>query len=254
MISDGRTPWCVGVADGASGVDWVEDLAIDSLGGEPPSSAGKAWLRFDGAAAASGFLRFGDLIATEGAVIGGPGAAVQRTNATAAAQMGGGPEPGCWLIHATAVERSGWGDSIRSDLRPIPLPLGDAPTTMRGRVYVVVVLRDRPEVRAMVRELLGTGIAAALVADAGGSEMLPLGPSAGTAWEAAGGSLRRALESALRSDRLWVDASDLMQRDIGEAAFPDSVRRIAEAAGPMAGGMIERELDALAELEAELQP
>jgi DNA-binding SARP family transcriptional activator len=254
MIADGRTPWCVGLADRASGVDWVEDLALDSLAGEPPSSAGTAWLRFDGAAAASGFLHFRDLVASEGAVLGGRAAVIRRTNSAAAAQMSTGPEPDCWLIHATAVERTGWGGAVRSDLRPMPLPLGDDPTMMRGRVYVMVVLRDRPEVRALVRELLGTGIAATLAADAGGSEIVPLGPSAGTAWEAADGGLRAALVAALLADRVWVDASDLMQRDLGEVALPDAIRRVAEADGPTVGGLIEHELEALAELEHELQP
>lgn len=254
IIADGRTPWCIGLADGAAGVDWVEDLAIDSLGGDPPPSAGTAWLRFDEPAAASAFLRFRDLLATEGAILGGPAFAVRTTSEGAAAQMGSGAEPACWLVRATAVERSRWTGSVRADLRPIALPIGDGPPTMRVRVYTLVVLRDRPEVRALVRELLGAEIASTLATLESGADILPLGPSADIAWDSATGDVRAILASALGTGRLWADASDLMQRDLGERAFPDSVRRVAAADNGTVGGLIQRELEALAELERGASP
>jgi hypothetical protein len=187
-------------------------------------------------------------------VVGGRELAVRTTAEGAAARMGTGLEPGCWLIHATDVERSGWIGSVRDDLRPIPLAMGDDPSTMRGRVYTLVVLRDRPEVRALVREMLGVSVASTLATLDSGVDILSLGPSGETAWVTAAGDVRAALASALRGGRMWVDASDLMPRDLGERAFPESILRVAEASGPTVGGLIERELESLAELEHQAQP
>lgn len=254
LMADGRTPWCIGLADGAAGPDWIEDLAIASgSGGASGSSADPVWLRFDGPAVESAFTRFRRLVSTEGALLGGRDSILHSSNETAAARMGGGSEPSCWLIHATNAEVDSWASGVRADLRPIAMPIGGAPSALRGRVYTLMVLHDRPEVRALVRELLGTDVASWL-SSGSGVEILPLGPSGQTAWASASGDVRAALVSALRAGRFWVDGSDLLPRDIGEIAFRDAVIRVAQADDEKASGLIDRELAALARLVSEAEP
>lgn len=256
--ADGRTPWCLGLlgdqSAGASGVDWLEDLVIDDQGARSPSDVLTGWPSMTDPVVAKALRRFYDLVSADGSVLGGPASATRTPEAWVAAQMGASAEPRCWLIHGGADDRARWVGNDRTDLTPIRMPIGADSTVMRGRVYTLVVLRDRPEVRALVRELLAPAFGAQLVAHDGGVSVLPLGPSGGSAWSSSSPSLSAQLAAALRADELWVDASDLMPRALGVTALPAAVQRIVATPTATVNGAIEWELTHLDDVEVSGTP
>jgi DNA-binding SARP family transcriptional activator len=248
MVADGRTPWCLGLIggeqDGAAAADLFEDLVIDTqaTGSATPDSG--EWPQFADPAVGRALLRFHDLITTEGAVLGGVGSAVRTPSELAAAQMGQEVEPRCWLVRGSAAERLGWAGPVRPDLTALRLPIGRAPV-MRGRVYQVVVMRDRPEVRALLRHLLGSDFAGTLVTADPGIGILPLRSSPSAAALTPGHGIRAALAAAIRDGAFWPDASDLMERHVGTSELPDALLHIATAERGSAGVVIQEELERL---------
>jgi DNA-binding SARP family transcriptional activator len=249
IVADGGTPWCVGLlrgeADGASGADWVEDLIIDESGPATAAIAAAPWQPLLGPRVNRALRRFHASLWAEGAVLGGPGSAARTPQEWAATQMGTKAAPACWLIHASADERTRWINPQRQDLTPIRLPIGDG-VTVRGRVYTLVVLRDRPEVRALVRHLLTTEFASHLAATDPEIGVLPLGPSGRSAWSAsAEASVRAQLIAAIAGGTFWPDASDRMSPTIGRSALPAAVLRIAQALPQTLPWVISLELEQL---------
>lgn len=243
IVSDGRTPWCMGLqggeADGAGGVDWFEDFVIDSLASTVPVPKSSEWPPILDPSVEHALLRFNTLVSEKGAILGGTGSALNTPVEWAAAQMGTAPEPRCWLIHASADERARWLRPYRTDLTPIRVPIAGA-TTMRARVYTLVILRDRPEVRALVGQLLGTRFAAGLAAADPAIGILPLGPAGASAWPSStGSSLGAQLAAALRAGDVWPDASDRMSRALGMTDLPQTVLRIAEEDRRSASAFVE---------------
>lgn len=228
ITADGRVPWCMGLqggqADGASGEDWFEDFLIDRLGPSEPEAKTTWSASFTHPAVKDALLRFNALVSRNGAVLGGVGSALRTPAEWTAAQMGTAVEPTCWLIHASADERARWTGPYRSDLTPVRVPIGDASTAMRARVYTLVILRDRPEVRAFVRQLLAAPFASELAAAAPALGILPLGPTGTSAWPVPStGSPAAQLAAALRAGDVWPDAADRMSRALGLVALPQAI-------------------------------
>lgn len=266
IIADQRgAPWCMGLlggeADGAGGADWVEDLVIDSLRSEGFDAGPTWWPGFTDPAGMTALRRFQALVSREGAVRGGPGSAARTPQAWAAAQMGtarvgGATDPNCWLVHASAEDRTRWIGTTRRDLTPIRLPIGDpSKAAMRGRVYTLVVLRDRPEVRGLVRKLLALTFAMQLAAEDPGVGVVPLGPSGRSAWPmVSAGSISGPLAAAVGAGTFWPDASDRMSRQLGTSLFPAAALKIAEASPETAERVIGEQLRQLAQAASSPAP
>jgi DNA-binding SARP family transcriptional activator len=251
MVDAGRRPWCMGLAGGGAAVDWVEDQAIAALERDADASEADAWLGLDSAAFAASLLDLNALLV--GGNAGDQETTIRTRPEEGAALMGDGPEPRCWLIHAEAAAADAWESPVRPDLRVVPFPLGDGPTELRGRVFTLVVRRDRPEVRAMVRELLGSRVAESLALDEEGW-LLPLGPSAETAWDSRTVTGQGVLAGAIRGDRFWLDASDRMPWSLGEEAVPAAVLRVAGAPRAIAGTRVAAEVAELARITGDATP
>ena len=259
MIQDGRTPWCLGLLggehDGAYGADLVEDLAADLLTA-PGFDAWAAGRTGFSLAIEAAFRRYHALIQQTGAVLGGPETAIRTPAAWAALQMGRGELPECWLIHASGDQRATWEQGIREDLTPVRLPVrAEGATVLRGRVYTLVVLRDRPEVRTFVQYLLGTDFAGRLISEDSGSGLVPLAsPGAGATRTATERDMAGLVESALAAGTFLVDASDRMPRTLGVIAFPDSAMRVAGIPAGSPEAAIAGELDLLERIRLEALP
>ncbi len=259
MIQDGRTPWCLGLLggehDGAYGADLIEDLVLDGMAasGFDSWAAGRSGFSvgIDGV-----FRRYHALIQQTGAVLGGPETAVRTPAAWAALQMGPGELPACWLIHASGDQRATWEVEVREDLTPVRLPVGAAGANeLRGRVYTLVVLRDRPEVRNFVRYLLGTEFAGRLISEDSGSGLVPLAsPGAGPTRTITERDMAGLLEAALAAGTFQVDASDRMARALGVIAFPESAMRVAGIPAGSPEVAIASEVDLLERIRLEALP
>ncbi len=259
MIQDGRAPWCLGLLggehDGAYGADLIEDLVLDVLTapGFDSWAAGRTGFSL---AIGSAFRRYHALIRQTGAVLGGPETAIRTPAAWAALQMGSGELPECWLIHASGDQRATWEEGIRDDLTPVRLPVrAGGANELRGRVYTLVVLRDRPEVRSFVQYLLGTEFAGRLISEDSGSGLVPLAsPGAVATRTDTERDMAGLLQSALAAGTFLVDASDRMPRALGVIAFPESAMRVAGIPSGSPEVAIASEIDLLEGIRLEALP
>jgi alpha-glucoside transport system substrate-binding protein len=267
MIEDGHTPWCLGLAggfggagDGSGGADLLEDLVLGHIGGRTFDrwpSGGRAFALWLEAA----LRQYHAMIHEDGAVLGGPETAVTTPATLAALQMGSEELPRCWLVHAAADQRSAWEqatwkDDIRDDLTPVRFPIaGQGSNDLRGRVYTLVVLRDRPEVRDLVRHLLGAEFASRLVAHDEGSGLVPLTvPAVPVDRPPDERVLSNLVTSALAAGVFRADASDQMTRELGVIALPESALRIADTPAGASDITIASELDLLERVRLGAQP
>ncbi len=259
MIQDGRTPWCLGLLggehDGAYGADLIEDLVLDELtpAGFDSWASGRSGFTL---AIETAYRRYHALIHQTGALLGGPETAVRTPAAWAALQMGSGELPDCWLIHASGDQRATWEESNREDLTPVRLPVrAEDANELRGRAYTLVVLRDRPEVRAFVHYLLGTEFAGRLISEDSGSGLVPLAsPGAGATRTITERDMAGLVESAVTAGTFLVDASDRMPRALGVIAFPESAMRVAGIPAGSPDVAIASEIDLLEQVRREASP
>lgn len=235
---DGRTPWCMGLesasADGWPGTDWIENLVLAEAGLDAYDRWAFHEMPFDSPVVRDAFARWGDVVFGDGTVLGGPGGALDTPFAEAQWPMLS-REPRCWLYlqadFATAFIPEG-SDGVTTDAFAFPPATRDAPTLVGGG-EMVSAFSDRPEVRELIRFLVGPEFGADLAASDVGffsanrrfdGERYPphLRERAGD------------LSAALAADTFRFDASDLMPPAIGAGAFWDAiVRYVAEGPGSL---------------------
>jgi len=219
MIADGRTPWCLGIADSsAGGVGFIEEIVLHAAGPE----SYERWAttgKFSDPAVQGAFVELGEVAFTDGHLFGGLGSALRTPQHLASWPMFTDP-PGCWLHLGGGTERLSWPAGGTGTLAAFPFPAADPALAdqVRGRAFTLVVFHDRPEVRAFVDGLLGdelAGPAAASLVPAGlwplGSAGATLRPDDVTAHEG------EVLARAVREGRFHVAASDLLPTAIATA-------------------------------------
>jgi DNA-binding SARP family transcriptional activator/ABC-type glycerol-3-phosphate transport system substrate-binding protein len=235
MLVDGSAPWCLGLQDGqavgGSGADWIEDLVLLGAGRDIYAqwSAGK--VPFHVGQIASLVRRFGSIVLTDGAVLGGPASALATPASIAGLPLTSEP-PRCWLLHGSSTASSAW-HARASGLDAFPLPPLDPSNRglMRGRVYGLAVLSDRPEVRALLDDLLSAVAARELASSLGLHGLYPLGSLDPIALPP--GPARTAAERlavSLRRGAFFADASDAMPWVVGSWVFPNAVAQYLDAA------------------------
>ncbi len=254
MVDDGETPWCLGLgasglaADGAAGVgpgaaagaagaDFVEDLLLSEAGPDAYDAwaSGARW--FTDPAVRAAFATFGRLaLGSDGRrVLNGASEAVAIPRNLAALPLVTEP-PLCWLYRATGSERMALPTWAAEKLAAFAFPAAGPGSsgTLRGRVFEIVVFRDRPEVRRLLDFLLGEQFAAAATAT-----LVPVG-----LWPVAAGdpafdtipvaaAERDLLARALAGGSFRVDASDLFPAVV-DARFSEGILRFLarRALGP----------------------
>ncbi|MBP1705975.1 MAG: extracellular solute-binding protein family 1, partial [Chloroflexi bacterium] len=216
MTSDGHTPWCLGLEDGAnsgaSAADFVEELVLSTAGPDQYDGWATGNGSFEHIAIAAAFADFRRMVLQDGHVLLGTGAIGSIPRGLAAWPMFLDP-PGCWLHLGGGTDRRSWPKGRSDVLAAFPFPAADPGSSgaVRGHAYELVVFRDRPEVRRLIEFLLGGEVASTGTTDLVSAGLWPTGDAAGTApadpvARAEGGLVREAL----RAGTFRVDASDLM--------------------------------------------
>lgn len=230
MVADGRTPWCLGTdatgAAGAVATDWIEDLVLGSEGPQFYDRwAAHRGVTFESAATESAFRRFGEVAFGEGFVVSGRASITRIRRDWAVLPMFSEP-PRCWLHRDGGEARAFWPRPDSAELAAFPFPPVDPEFrgAVTGRVYMIAVLHDRPEVRRFVEHLLTAEVANAIASSPPVAGMLPVrtvDPSryADDTTRAQDALLRAALESGT----FRVGASDLMHPDVGSGSFPQGL-------------------------------
>jgi alpha-glucoside transport system substrate-binding protein len=238
MVGDGHTPWCLGLgasgtigasaAAGTAGADFVEELVLHEAGPETYDAWTSGSLRFTDSVIRDVFEHFGRLVLRDERVLTGPSHVFGIPREVAALPLLL-DQPRCWLYRATGSERAAVPAAHAERLAAFPFPSADGQPggAARGRVYQLVVFRDRPEVRRLLTLLLGDELATADTAALVEAGLWPVGPAdAAFGPSAVATQERDILERALADGSFRVDASDLVPHEVA-ARFADSMREFA---------------------------
>jgi alpha-glucoside transport system substrate-binding protein len=161
MVADGQAPWCLGVesggADGWPATDWIEALVL-RIGGPAHYDRWVAHdIAFDDPVVRQAAAMFGGIVFGEGFVNRGAEQVTRIGYDEAADPMGTDP-PGCWLYYMADFFADGIDvESLGTDIGVFELPplVAGQPAPVLGGGAFAAALRDRPEVRELMRAMAG---------------------------------------------------------------------------------------------------
>jgi alpha-glucoside transport system substrate-binding protein len=225
--ADGTPPWCVGFeSEGATGwpaTDWMEDIMLRTAGAETYDKWVKHEIPFNDPAVKTAAERFGEILFTDGYVLGGAAATADIPFADAPGPLFKDP-PGCYLHRQAsfiAAQPAFEGQEAGVDYDWFPLPPIDQEGTLYAGELTVVGTAADPEVAG---DFLERFIAEDVQCEMGGvqassriSPNVNVGPDCYTDDLLAGAS--EVLTAALEDGSGRFDASDLMPAEVGSDAF-----------------------------------
>jgi DNA-binding SARP family transcriptional activator/ABC-type glycerol-3-phosphate transport system substrate-binding protein len=219
LVRDGRTPWCLGWGsdaegdEGWPGTDWIEHLLMMAAGPDVYDRWAFHELPFDSPPVREAFERLGRILFSDGYLADG---AVEGHFGLAQRAMVQRNPPGCWLYQfpSFAPEFLPEGSvGVTTDIFPFPTLQRESRGVV-GAGNMFGVFSDRPEVRELVRYILGPSFGESLAASNTGFlsanrgfDLTKYGP-----WERRQAKL---IYDALARDAFRFDASDLMPPPIG---------------------------------------
>jgi alpha-glucoside transport system substrate-binding protein len=228
IVADGGTPWCVGFeSGGATGwpaTDWMEDIMLRTAGVDVYDQWVAHEIPFNDPAVVNAAEVFGEVMFTEGYVLGGAADTPSISFGSAPLPMFEDP-PGCWL-HRQATFIIGAAPfpedaeaGVDYDWFPLP-PIDQEGTLYAGEFAVVGTAGNREEVIDFVQQFAGEAIQCAQGADPASSRIsanIDVGPDC-YANEILADSAA-ILTDAIANDTGRFDASDLMPGEVGAGSF-----------------------------------
>ncbi|HEX5903976.1 MAG TPA: ABC transporter substrate-binding protein [Actinomycetota bacterium] len=228
IVADGGTPWCVGFeSGGATGwpaTDWMEDIMLRTAGVETYDQWVAHEIPFNDPAVAAAAEEFGNIMFTEGYVLGGAADTPSISFGSAPLPMFEDP-PGCWL-HRQATFIIGAApfpeDAVAGedyDWFPLP-PIDQEGTLYAGEFAVVGTAGNREEVIDFVQQFAGEAIQCAQGQDPASSRIsanINVGPDCYANQILADSAV--ILTDAIANDTGRFDASDLMPGEVGAGSF-----------------------------------
>ena len=228
MVADGRTPWCLGVDDnavpGAVATDWIEDLVLHASGPRLYDEWIAHRTSFRDAAIQAAYRRFGEVAFGESFVLGGTASINHIEREIAAWPMFSDP-PLCLLHRDGSESRLQWPQRDSPELAAFSFPTIDPEygRAVVGRVYLITMIRDRPEVRRFVEFMLSSD-AAVVMASTSATHGLVAVRSADPALNGGSFGLTDELfRTAIEAGLFRADASDLMPPLVGSGSFPEGL-------------------------------
>jgi alpha-glucoside transport system substrate-binding protein len=220
-------PWCVGFeSEGATGwpaTDWMEDLVLRTAGVETYDQWVNHEIPFDDPAIKAAAERFGEVLFTDGYVLGGAAATADLAFGEAPGPMFQDP-PGCWLHRQASFINSFFGNFAEGleagvDYDWFPLPPIDQEGTLFAGEFTVVG-SDRPEVRDFLEKFIAQDVQCEMGGVEASSRISPnidVGPDCYANSILADASV--VLTDALENDTGRFDASDMMPPEVGSGTF-----------------------------------
>jgi alpha-glucoside transport system substrate-binding protein len=217
MVADNYTPWCLGVwageATGWPATDWLETIVLRTQGSEFYDRWASHAIPFDDPAAVDALERVGDLAHSSGYVFPDPSYIALRS-IEESIFLASQDDPQCLMLPA-----AGWAPAYFNEEAPMvamPFPMIDAAfaSSMEGGGDLVIAVSDRPEVRAVMRELASPAWGVPWAQSgvpffaAHGSFNLDVYP------DETGGTISRAIRSAINDGSYRFDASDQMPVEV----------------------------------------
>ena len=223
--ADGGVPWCVGFeSGGATGwpaTDWMEDIMLRTAGPDVYDQWVSHEIPFNDPAVATAAETFGQIMFTDGYVLGGADQTPAIAFAEAPAPMFDDP-PGCWLhrqasfINALFPENAGEA-GVDYDWFAFP------PIDQEGILYggeMAVTFRNAPEVVDFLNKFISADFQCAMGSEQASSRISPdaaVGPDCYVNEILADSSA--ILIEATQGGTGRFDASDLMPAQVGSGSF-----------------------------------
>jgi alpha-glucoside transport system substrate-binding protein len=224
ILADGGTPWCVGFqSEGSTGwpaTDWMEDIMLRTAGLETYTQWVNHEIPFNDPAVATAGEMFGDVMFTDGYVLGGAENTPSVAFGDAPAPMFEDP-PGCWLHRQASFITAFFPEDAEAgtdyDWFTLP-PIDQEGTLFAGEL--AVTFRDAPEVRDFLERFMGEDVQCAMGSEPGSSRISPNVNVAADCYPnpiLAGAS--EVLTESLSAGTGGFDASDLMPPAVGSGSF-----------------------------------
>jgi alpha-glucoside transport system substrate-binding protein len=222
--ADGSTPWCVGFeSGGATGwpaTDWMEDIMLRTAGTDVYDQWVSHDIPFNDDAVKHAAEVFGEVLFTDGNVLGEAENTTQTAFGDAPGPMFQDP-PGCWLHRQASFINSFFPPEAKAgvdyDWFPLP-PIDKDGTLFAGELSVV--FRNAPEVKDFLERFSDHDMQCAQAGSVGTSRISPNIDVEQDCY--ANEQLAKAagvLTEALSAGTARFDASDLMPSAVGSAAF-----------------------------------
>jgi alpha-glucoside transport system substrate-binding protein len=219
IISEGATPWCIGVESGWPGTDWIETLMLRTAGPETYDAWWQHTIPWTDPAVAGAWEAWGRIVGDPAMVYGGPTFVVSH-NAGESSFMLFDEEPGCFLhqqasFFTTFITDEGPDVQLGEDLNFFPFPPIDEqhgnPLLVAGDLFGM--FNDTPQARALM-EYLTTAEAQTIWAEKGGY----IAPNRAVSPDVYPDDVTRAVaQSYVEAESVRFDASDLMPQAVQEA-------------------------------------
>jgi alpha-glucoside transport system substrate-binding protein len=224
---DGTAPWCLGFeSEGATGwpaTDWMEDIMLRTAGGDVYDQWVSHEIPFNDPAVKTAAEHFGDILFTDGYVLGGAAATADVPFADAPAPLFQDP-PGCYLHRqasfiAAQPAFEGQEAGVDYDWFPLP-PIDQEGTLYGGELTVVGTAADSAQAKDFLERFIAEDVQCAMGGVQASSRISPnvnVGPDCYTDELLAGAS--EVLTEALSAGTGRFDAADLMPAEVGSGTF-----------------------------------
>ena len=226
IVADGSAPWCVGFeSEGSTGwpaTDWMEDIMLRTAGPDVYDQWVSHEIPFNDPAVKTAAERFGEILFTDGYVLGGAAATADIAFGDAPGPMFDNP-PKCWLHRQASFINSFFPKDAKAgtdyDWFPLP-PIDQQGTLYAGELTVVGKNGNRPEVVDFLKRFISEDVQCEMGSVTASSRISPnvdVGPDCYANDILAGAS--EILTDALKEGTGRFDASDLMPAAVGSGSF-----------------------------------
>jgi alpha-glucoside transport system substrate-binding protein len=226
IVADGGTPWCIGLESGGDSgwpaTDWMEDIMLRTAGGDVYDQWYKHDIPFNDDAVKAAGERFGEILFTDGYVLGGAPSTAQTAFADAPLPMFNDP-PGCFLHRQASFINAEFPEDAEAgvdyDWFPLP-PIEQEGTLFAGELTVVGTNGARPEVVDFLERFIAQDVQCEMGKVVESSRISPnvnVGPDCYANDILADASV--ILTDALEAGTGRFDASDLMPAAVGGGSF-----------------------------------
>src|ERR687891_1302924 len=225
IVADGGVPWCVGYqSEGSTGwpaTDWIEDIMLRTAGPDVYDQWVSHEIPFDDPTVQTAAETFGEIMFTEGYVLGGAENTPSVAFGDAPAPMFEEPQPGCWLHRQASFINAFFPEDAEAgaDYDWFPFPaIEEEGALFAGEL--TMVFRNAPEVRDFVERFAGQEVQCAMGGEPGSARLsgrTDVGPDCYANEILAGASTE--VTEAISSGTGRFDASDLMPPEVGTGSF-----------------------------------
>ena len=233
IVADGSNPWCVsaggpGDATGWQITDWVEEVVLKTKGLDYYNDWISHKVGFQDQGIKDAFAKVGQIFFTPNYVFGGPTAIVATDQKTPMDPMFDPAGPKCWMQKIPTWYGPDFFPDQRASGQPSQYIIGEdigifgfptidpAQNNAEGSADTLMVLADRPEVRA-VAEFLATPEGIQNWIRAGSA--ISANSTTPAEWYEGSYKLKVASEIANGASGIGFDASDLMPSAVGGGTF-----------------------------------